>query len=74
MSKQAELKINKKAMRLVVFGILMENNGSITRKSTGHILEKFDEVMSLPFDLVANLLDPLNKEKLGHWLEQEGNI
>ena len=72
MSKPVSIKVNEKALRLAVFSFLMQTGSGIAGKTSGYILDKFDKVLASPIDLVADLLDPVNKEKLKKWLEQEG--
>jgi hypothetical protein len=58
---------------LVVFAILMENDGGILGKSPGYILEKFETAQNLDkptkeWTGAEELLDRHNKAKLDGWL------
>ena len=55
--------------KLVVFCILMENNGGIEEKSPQYIKEKFEGVMeeNFPVDLMLNRLNFINIEKYNAW-------
>jgi len=54
--------------RLVVFCIIMENNGGIIEKAPKYIYEKFIQAISVPYP--ENMLDFTNLKKYKAWLEK----
>ena len=54
--------------RLVIFGILMENNGGTLNKSPEYVLGKYHSAMNVPYP--TELLDFNNKAKLARYEEK----
>ena len=51
--------------RLVIFAILMENDGGILDKSSNYILEKYSSALRVKYP--GELLDVSNKNKFYEW-------
>ena len=60
---------DEKLKRLVVFCILMETGKGILTKSPSYIAEKWAAASTIPLEVLPQLLDQENTDKLRKWLE-----
>lgn len=56
--------------RLVAFTILMESDEGVLTKRPGYILEKYKLAMTLPVDLLTQMMDQTNKAKYHRYLKE----
>jgi len=59
-----------KMKRLVAFAILMENGEGVLTKVPGYVLEKYELAMTLPEELLPQMLDQVNKAKYQKYLRK----